>query len=243
MNIPAMTQQQQKFTEQNLGPLALYKELAVGADQSYLQLFNYELITLVAKNLSGALGIGLRKVLYKLILKTQGKGGAVGSGVTLRQPSKISIGKRVIIDDYVTLDVRGDDASITIGDSVVIGRFTTIAAKNGRVVIENGANIGSYCRVATQSKIVIGESVLIAAFCYIGPGNHKKEDQNKTLIESQMEIKGGVEIGAYSWVGAHSTVLDGVKTGREAVIGAHSLVKDNVEAGVTVAGAPARALQ
>jgi acetyltransferase-like isoleucine patch superfamily enzyme len=146
----------------------------------------------------------------------------------------------VLLDDYVTLDIRGDEAEIELRDRVSVGRFSTIAAKHGSIVLGAGSNVGSYCRVATNSKVVLGESVLIGAYSYIGPGNHTEGSPETPLIARPMEIKGGVEIGAHAWLGARVTVLDGVKIGAHAIIGAHSLVIDDVPDWGVAVGSPAR---
>jgi acetyltransferase-like isoleucine patch superfamily enzyme len=136
--------------------------------------------------------------------------------------------------------VRGDDASITIKDRVSIGRLSTIAAKHGHITLGDGCNIGSYCRIATQSRVDIGESVLIGAYCYVGPGNHTGGGEETPLIEQPMDIKGGVSIGSHAWLGARVTIMDGVRIGAHAVVGAHSFVKDDVPDYAVVVGTPAR---
>lgn len=283
---PAMTPSQRRFTEQQEGALALYKEIAVGR-RGWWALAWFELLTILLSGLSGLAGLGLRALLYPTILGSCGKKVAFGKGMVLRQPQNIFIGKNVIFDDYVVLDVRGAKGKIIIEDHVTVGRFTTITAKDGEVLIRKGANIGSYCRIATQSRVEIGESVLVAAYCYVGPGNHQRpvamsygktggkaglveghssvqrsqqaekdqpaKDRSEqavekgqhaasSLIESEMEIKGGVKIAEHCWIGARSTVLDGCELGRQAIVGAHSLVRDSVGDGITVAGVPAKVL-
>ena len=148
----------------------------------------------------------------------------------------------MLADDYSVLDVRGK-GSIAIGDHVSIGRFTTLAAKDGVIDLGAGCNIRSYCRIATQSSVRLGQSVLVGAYCYIGPGNHKAGDDARPLISKEMEIKGGVEIGSHAWIGAGVTILDGVRIGEGAVVGAHSLVLSDVPAGATVAGSPAKIIR
>ena len=104
-------------------------------------------------------------------------------------------GDKNLIDDYAVLNVRGSYASITTGSHVSIGRFSTIAAKGGHVTLADGVNIGSYCRIATQSKITIEDSTLVAAYAYIGPGNPQNGDGETPPIARHQDIRGGVHIG------------------------------------------------
>lgn len=236
---PAMTPQQMELTDTKRSGLAAYRRLAVG-NASAAHFVLYEVVQLIAGNLSGLLGFASRAALYPLLFKKCGRRPALGRGVLVRVPKQISLGDGVLIDDGASLDVRGDDASITIKDRVSIGRLTTIAAKHGHITLGDGCNIGSYCRVATQSRVDIGESVLIGAYCYVGPGNHTGGDDDAPLIAQPMEIRGGVSIGAHAWLGARVTVLDGVKIGAHSVIGAHSFVNADVPDYAIVVGAPAR---
>ena len=242
MNTPAMTPQQQRFSDPKASGLNLYRELAVG-NGSWLSLCAYEVSQLLISGIPGILGLGLRATIYPCLFKSCGRRPAIGRSVVLRIPASISLGDGVVIDDFAVLDVRGIASRIVLEDRVSIGRFTTIAAKGGELMLEKGVNVGSYCRIATQSRVVIGASTLIAAYCYIGPGNHQNADHSTPLIEREMENRGGVTIGEHCWIGAHTTIMDGVKIGAGAIVGAHSLVREDVPAGATVAGAPARMLR
>lgn len=237
---PAMTPQQSKLTSGS--GFEVYKELAVGRESSLVQWIFYEVLTLTISGLPGILGFGLRSLLYPLMLKQVGKRPAIGRSVVVRNPAKIILGDKVMVDDFAVLDVRGSGL-ITLGDRVSLGRFSTVAAKGGPIELKSGVNIGSYCRIATQSKIEIGESVLVGAYSYIGPGNHQLGDENTPLIERPMELKGGVKIGAHAWIGAHVTILDGVTIGERAIIGAHSLVLEDVPPGATAVGVPAKVIR
>lgn len=236
---PAVTPQQAKFTDSKRSSFALYRELVTG--QATLPYFLwYELNVFFISGVAGLAGLGLRSALYPSLFKTCGRRPAIGRGVVLRQPNKISVGNKLLLDDYSVLDARGESSAIEIGNFVSIGRFTTITAKSGKIVLADGANIGSYCRIATQSSVTIGESALIAAYCYIGPGNHVPGDASTPLISRDMEIKGGVKIGAQAWIGAGAIIMDGVTIGERAIVGAQSLVRENVPDGAVVAGTPAR---
>lgn len=242
MGEPAVTPQQAHFTSPKRSSISIYRELAVGQG-SYAYLCYFELCTLFLANLPGLLGLGLRSVIYPTLLGGCGKRPAIGRSVLIRNPKSIQLGSKVLVDDYAALDCRSAKSSLLLEDLVSIGRFTTLAAKEGEIVLRRGANIGSYCRIATQSKVEIGESVLVAAYCYIGPGNHQQGDQDTPLIARKMDIRGGVKIGAHAWIGAHSTILDGVTIGANAIVGAHSLVKDDVPDGALVAGIPAKRIR
>jgi acetyltransferase-like isoleucine patch superfamily enzyme len=236
---PAMTPQQKELTDTKRSGLAAYRRLAVG-NASTWHFIAYEMAQVLLSNLPGLLGFATRALAYPSLFKSCGRRPALGRGVVVRVPRQISLGDGVLIDDGASLDVRGDDASITIKDRVCIGRLSTIAAKHGHITLGDGCNIGSYCRVATQSRIDIGESVLIGAYCYVGPGNHTGGGDDAPLIEQPMEIKGGVSIGAHAWLGARVTIMDGVTIGAHAVVGAHSFVKDDVPDYAVVVGSPAR---
>lgn len=239
---PAMTPQQQRLTAEQGSALQLYRTLATG-DASLAAFIQYELSLLLFSGLPGLPGLGLRALFYRSLFARCGKRPAFGRGISIRQPKRISIGDKLLADDYSVFDARGATASIEIGDFVSVGRFSTVTAKDGLVKISSGVNIGSYSRIATQSLVEIGESTLIAAYCYIGPGNHAATDLDKPLISQQMEIKGGTRIGSHVWIGAHSTVLDGVTIGDNVIIGAHSLVRDSIPANSIAVGSPARVIK
>jgi acetyltransferase-like isoleucine patch superfamily enzyme len=236
-----MTPQQRVLSDASRSGFQMYKELAVGRDASLVHLIGYEASQLFLANLPGLLGFGARALLYPHLFATCGKRPAIGRGVLIRVPRKISLGKGVLIDDGVALDVRGEEAAITLHDHVSIGRLSIVAAKHGTIQLGAGCNVGSYCRIATNSVVDIGESTLIGAYCYIGPGNHT--EGSESLISSPMEIKGGVSIGKHSWLGARVTVLDGVKIGAHAIIGAHSLVREDVPDWGVAVGAPAKVIR
>lgn len=237
----AMSPQQRKFTGDG-SRSGKYRELIVGrCGWGYFLLF--ELYNVFLAGLGSALGIVLRGAALRWFLRSLGKGTVIGRDVTIRQPHRVSIGKATIIDDSAVIDVRtsgGGEGSIEIGDHVLIGRNSLVTTKGGSIKLGNACNISSFCRVATRSKVEIGESVLVAAYVYIGCGNHSFEDPSVAIIEQPMDVRGGVMIGERAWIGTKATILDGVTIGRNAVVGAHSLVREDVPDNAIVAGVPAR---
>lgn len=240
---PAMTPQQRELSDTARSGFATYRALAVGEGSSVWDLLWYEGVQLLCANTPGLLGFAARTVLYRRLFAQCGRRPAIGRGVLIRVPRQITLGDGVLIDDNAALDVRGASGRIDLEQRVSIGRLTTIAAKYGSITLRAGCNIGSYCRIATNSRIDIGESVLVGAYCYIGPGNHTEGDAEQPLISQPMDIRGGVTIGAGSWLGTRVTVLDGVKIGRNVIIGAHSLVRDDVPDNAVAVGVPARVIR
>jgi len=241
-----LTPQQEKIRKSMLNS---YKELAVG-DGNLLSLFAFEFYETFISNIGGFLGYGLRYLYLKLVLKSFGFKNVVGKGFRFKMGKSIKIANSCIFDDNVFLDARDrkedkeetKKASIKIADKCFIGRNTLIAAKGASIELASGANISSNCRIASQSKISIGENTLIAAYCYIGPGNHALKKDGTLDISSGMIDKGGVKIGKNVWIGTKTTILDGVTIGDNAIIGAYSLVNKDVPTGAKVAGIPSKAI-
>ena len=227
-----------------------YKELAVG-DGNLVSLFAFEFYETFISNIGGFIGYGLRYLYLKLVLKSFGLKNVVGKGFRFKMGKSIEIANSCIFDDNVFLDARdikedsdtkASKASIKIANKCFIGRNTLIAAKGASIELASGTNISSDCRIASQSKISIGENTLIAAYCYIGPGNHAVKKDGSLDISSGMINKGGVNIGKNVWIGTKVTILDGVTIGDNAIIGAYSLVNKDVPSGAKVAGIPSRAI-
>lgn len=232
-----LTPQQHRLTSGN--PILLYKEMLVG-NRSWLTFAWAEFLTILVSPLPGLPGLSLRSLLYPTILASSGRRPAFGRSIILRGLPQISLGEKVIVDDFACLDARGPAAKIALGDNVVIGRFSSVVAKDAAISLADGVNIGSYCRIASQSQVTIGQSVLVGAFSYIGPGNHQRSADGTPLIAGEMELKGGVNIGPNCWIGAHTTILDGVTIGEGSIIGANSLVKDSIPDHSIAVGSPAR---
>ncbi len=244
----AMTPQQRQFASgSEASALSTYKQVMVG-ERSWASFTAFELYRLCFAGMESILGVGCRRLTLPLFLSACGNGPVIGHGVTIRQPHRISFGKKVILDDFSAVDVRsrpGKDpqAGISLGDYTYVGRYSIVTAKYGVIQLGRACNIGSYSRIATRDKIEIGASVLIASYVYIGPGNHGADDLQTPVMEQEMESKGGVRIGDNSWIGTKATILDGVSIGRDAIVGAHSLVREDVPDRAIVAGAPAKIIR
>ena len=72
--------------------LGQYQDLVVGS-RSPWKLLTFELVTFIASQVPGALGLFLRAKLYPFILGHVGRGVVFGNHVTFRHPHKIRIGE------------------------------------------------------------------------------------------------------------------------------------------------------
>ena len=236
-----MKQQIQKNLNQPKEPSwRQYAKLTVGSE-SRRALLAHELVTGLLGGFPGALGLWMRRKCYPRLFASCGRGLIVGRNATLRGTGKIRIGKNVAMDENVVLDARGDEAEIVIGDGTLISRNTIIRSRNGKVVIGAGSDIGANCILATDSRLEVGNQVLVAAFSYlIAGGNHVIDDPTTPIIEQGFQSRGGIVIEDDVWLGSHAAAMDGVTVGSGAVIGAHSLVNKSLPGRCVAWGVPAR---
>jgi acetyltransferase-like isoleucine patch superfamily enzyme len=218
---------------------AKYARLIVGRP-GLGALLKYELVVLIAQTVPGALGLALRRVLYPRLLGACGRNVTFGQNVVLRHPHKIRIADDVVIDDNCLLDAKGDEnAGITIGRGVFVGRNTILSCKNGDITIGDSVNIGFNCEVFSASTVTIGEGTLLAAYAYLVGGGHAASDPD-VPIRDQPRVSAGIQVGREAWIGTGVRVLDGVTIGDAAVIGANAVVREPVPDRGVAAGVPAR---
>ena len=216
-----------------------YAALVVGKP-GLAALLKYEVTLLLAQWVPGALGLALRKFLYKRLLGACGRNVVFGQNVVLRHPHKIRVGDNVVIDDNCLVDAKGDgNHGITIGNGVFIGRNTILSCKNGDIELGDGANLGFNCEVFSASRVTIGAQALFAAYCYVIGGDHDFSDTSRAVIEQGRKSE-GVVVGEGVWMGAGAKVMDGVTIGDHAIIGAGAVVRGPVPPKGVAVGIPAR---
>lgn len=217
-----------------------YAELMANTN-SLFGLAKYEFIVNVVGIIPGALGLALRKFFYPKLLGNCGKNVAFGKSITLRHPNKIHIGDNVIVDDYATLDAKGNsNDGLRIGSNVFIGRNTVIYTKNGDIIIEDNVNIGINCDIYSKNKVTIQKNSMIAAYCYIMSGGQYDYSSTTPFYQQDSTSKGPTTLGDSVWLGAKAVVQDGVSVGDRSVIGAGAVVTKDIPANCVAAGVPAK---
>lgn len=223
-------------------PMELYQDFFVGKRSIY-ELLKYELICIYISQISGALGILLRKKLYRHVFKKMGRNVILGK-IEVRHPGKIELGNNVVIDDYSILDARGENnKGIYLDDNVMIGRNTFL---QGRGYLEFGFNskINMNCIVQSGERVKIGKNVSIGAYSYlIGHGKYNYDRLDIPLMSQRRPSKEGIVIDDDVIIGAGVKILDGVKIGTGCMIGAGAVVTKDIPPYSIAAGVPATVIR
>ena len=236
---PGIEKAQEQLFDSSRSSRQKYVALVVGRP-GLAALLQYELIVTLTQSCPGAIGLGLRKTFYPLLLGSCGRNVVFGQNVVLRHPHKIHIGNDVVVDDNCLLDAKGEsNRGIRIGDGVFIGRNTILSCKNGDIELGDHANVGFNCELFSASRVTIGSSALLAAYTYVIGGDHDFSDPSKSVLD-QTRTSAGVTIGPGAWMGAGAKILDGVTIGHHAVVGAGAVVRADVPAHAVAVGVPAR---
>jgi acetyltransferase-like isoleucine patch superfamily enzyme len=100
-----------------------------------------------------------------------------------------------------------------------------------------GLSHGCYLFACKGGEIKIGEYSIVAPNVIIAGYNHSLLDYR------EIDARGKVSIGPYSWLGANSVVLPGVTLGPHTVVGAGAVVTRSFPEGYAVlAGNPAKVI-
>ncbi len=190
----------------------------------------------------GLAGIGLRGILYKLILHSQGLP-AIEHGVRLVQPGNIHLGRNVYLDHGVYIHACphgvdiGDDTLVMHQAELHVYNFRNLP--NARIRIGRGCIIGEFNVIRGSGGVEISDHVVTGPFVQIYSSNHKFERTDLPIVEQGVTAK-GVVIEEGAWLGANAIVLDGVRIGRNSVIGAGAIVSSDVPPYTLAVGVPAR---
>jgi len=221
-------------------PLRTYMDLTVG-NIGYGAFALYEILTCLLGPLPGGIGFYLRKIFYPRLFKKVGKGLIIGRNVVIRHPDKIVIGDNVTIDDNCLLDARGTGPEgLLLEDGVIVNRNCMLQAKSGPIRLGRRTSLGSNSVIVSLSGVDIGEAVLTAGGIYVSAGGYNFDDYDTAVMDQGAYTKGPIRIGANSWLGTCSVVLDGISIGSGAVIGAGAVVTRDISDNSIAVGVPAK---
>jgi acetyltransferase-like isoleucine patch superfamily enzyme len=216
-----------------------------GQADGWASYFVQGLVTTLFGGMPGLLGIALRGLTYRLILRMDGFA-AIESGVRLRHARQLHLGRNVYLDYGVYL--HACPAGIDIGADTMVMHNAELHVFNFRdlphafIRVGRGSFIGESVVIRGQGGVTIGNSVLIAPQARILAVNHTFGDSRRPVIDQDITGEGiVVEDGA--WIGAGAAILDGVRIGRGSVVGANAVVTRDVPDHSLAVGIPARVVR
>ena len=191
------------------------------------------------------IGVGLRAVLYRLILRMDGIA-AIENGVRLRFADRISLGRNVYLDQGAYL--HACPQGITLGDGTFVMHGAVLHVYNFRdlphafIRVGRDSLIGEYSVLRGQGGITIGDRVYTAPGVQILAVNHVYADPTRPMVEQGITAE-GIVIEDDVWVGAGAIITDGITVGAGAVIAAGAVVTADVPPHTVAGGVPARVLK
>ena len=190
-------------------------------------------------------GIGLRAIAYRIILKMEGLA-AIERGVRLRFASLIRLGRGVYLDEGVYL--HACPGGIEVGDKTMIMHHAVLHVYNFRglpragIRIGRDSLIGEFNVLRGQGGIQIGDRVYTSPLVQMVAVNHRFSDPTRPFVEQGITAQ-GIIIEDDVWIGAGAIVVDGVHIGCGAVVAAGAVVTRDVPPHTVVAGVPARVVR
>ena len=192
-----------------------------------------------------AIGIGIRGVLYKLILKMDGLA-AIESGVRLRYANYIRLGHGVYLDQGAYLHACPNGIEIDSGSIVMHGAILHVYnfrnLPHSKIKIGRDSLIGEYTVIRGQGGVSIGNRVYTSPFTQIIAVNHVFSDPNRSFVDQGITAQ-GIVIEDDVWIGASAIITDGVRIGKGAIVAAGAVVTIDVSPHTVVAGVPAKVIR
>ncbi len=188
------------------------------------------------------IGVGLRAVFYKLIMRLDGTV-AIEARVRIAYAGNIRLGKGAYLDRDVYLHAL--PGGITIGDNTFLMHHTMVHVFNFRNLPHAGVTIGNNCFLGEfnvirgQGGVKIGNDVYTGPMVQIVAVNHVFSDLKRPIREQGITAK-GITVEDDVWLGANVTVVDGVTIGRGSIIGAGSVVTTDIPPYSIAVGTPAK---
>lgn len=187
-------------------------------------------------------GIGVRGIVYRLILDTDGWA-AIENGVRLRFANNIHLKQGVYLDQGVYIHACPKGVEISENTIVMHGAILHVYnfrnLPNAGIKIGRDCLIGEYTVIRGQGGVQIGDRVYTSPFTQILAVNHIFNDPNRPFIEQGITAQ-GIVIEDDVWLGAGAIITDGVRIAKGSVVAAGAVVTSDVASNTVVAGVPAK---
>ena len=192
-----------------------------------------------------AFGIGVRGIIYRMVLKMNGIA-AIENGVRLRFANFIQLGHGVYLDQNTYLHACPN--GIVIGDRTIVMHGAILHVYNFRGLPNAGISIGTDCLVGEysiirgQGGVTIGNRVYTSPYTQIIAVNHVFDNPDQPFVDQGITAE-GIIIEDDVWLGAGAIITDGVHIGKGAVVAAGAVVTKDVPPHSVVGGAPAKLIR
>lgn len=190
-------------------------------------------------------GIGVRGVLYRLMLKMDGLA-AIETNVRLRFANHIRLGQGSYLDQGVY--IHACPGGVTIGPRTLVMHGSILHVYNFRnlphagIVIGEDSLIGEMNVIRGQGGVSIGDRVYTSPMAQIIAVNHIFDDPRRPFVEQGITAQ-GIVIEDDVWIGSGAVITDGVRVGQGAVVAAGAVVTKDVPPHTVVGGIPARVIK
>lgn len=158
--------------------------------------------------------------LSQLGLKSYGKNVLISKNAVLYNPSTLSIGHDVRIDDFSTIS-----GTVEIGNYVHIAQFCSLYGGDAGITMKDYTGLSSKSIIYATSNDYSGESMTNPMV----PAKYKITDKNKAVCLEKHVV-----------VGCMSVILPGVTIGIGSSVGAMSLCNQSIEPWGVYVGAPVK---
>jgi len=191
------------------------------------------------------IGIGLRGLFYRLIMKMDGLA-AIEKCVRIRFADHIKLGNGVYIDEGVYLHACPN--GIELGSNTIVMHGAVLHVYNFRDMPHSGIKIGKdslvgeYSVIRGQGGVEIGDRVYTSPFTQIIAVNHVFDDPNRPFVDQGITAE-GIIIEDDVWLGAGAVITDGVRVGKGSVVAAGAVVTKDVPPHTVVGGVPAKPIK
>lgn len=195
-----------------------------------------------------ALPMVIRGAALRPLLKQASGTPMLGRGVRVRGSRQLSVGRRLVIEDYAEVHATSREG-VQIGDDVSIGAMSMIRpsgyySRDLGVGLRIGdrTGIGASCFIGCSGGIDIGSDVLFGPGVMLFAEDHEFGATDQT-IKSQGVRWEPIVIEDDCWLASRVIVTSGVRIGRGSVVAAGAVVTRDIPPFSVVAGNPARVLR
>ncbi len=236
---------QGQISDDSKSAMRRYQDIIVGSKKISF-LIKYELLQFFLAGMKGALGLLLRQKLFPGLFLQSGRKVVFGSDTSIRCPTKIKLGDKVVLSDGAIIDGRSNfDVGLSIGNRTIIGQRALVLCKEGQIKIGEDVGIGAYCGLyAVGTNVLeIGNDCMIGPYTYFGGTRYHFEETNQPMRLQGHDLRGGIKIGNDCWFGAGVSVMDGVRIGDGVVVASGAVVTKDLPDYSVVVGIPASILK